>query len=111
MLLRRRRSRRRLRAREAQDRRLAAGVREHHKELTQIFLAEKTFEGCGGLEMTDEMRVTIAGLATLMILGMPDFVFDNVHTIPRDAFRRRVVPLSPARMAEVCRTLRAATGC
>lgn len=37
--------------------------------------------------------------------------FDNVHTIPRETFRRKVTTLSPARMAEACRTLQAATGC
>ena len=37
--------------------------------------------------------------------------FDNIHTIPRDAFRRFVVKLKPVRLAEACRTLRAATGC
>lgn len=37
--------------------------------------------------------------------------FDNVHTISRQAFRRLVVVLSPAQMAQACRTLVAATGC
>jgi mRNA interferase MazF len=37
--------------------------------------------------------------------------FDNVHTTPRHAFRRRVATLSDARMAEACRALRAAVGC
>jgi mRNA interferase MazF len=37
--------------------------------------------------------------------------FDNLHTIPRETLRRRVAALSPARMAEACRTLQAATGC
>ena len=37
--------------------------------------------------------------------------FDNIHTIPRQTFRRRVTALSPARMAEACRTLQAANGC
>jgi mRNA interferase MazF len=37
--------------------------------------------------------------------------FDNVHTVPRAAFRRLVVALSPARMAQACRTLRDAVGC
>ncbi len=37
--------------------------------------------------------------------------FDNVHTIPRSAFRRRIASLSPARMAEGCRALRDALGC
>jgi Mlc titration factor MtfA (ptsG expression regulator) len=34
----------------------------------QIFLAEKQFEGCGGLELTDEIRVTIAAQACLLLL-------------------------------------------
>jgi mRNA interferase MazF len=37
--------------------------------------------------------------------------FDNVHTISRQTFRRRVTSLSPARMAQACRTLRDAVGC
>jgi mRNA interferase MazF len=37
--------------------------------------------------------------------------FDNLHTIPKTAFRRRVVALSAARMAAACRTLRDALGC
>jgi Mlc titration factor MtfA (ptsG expression regulator) len=34
----------------------------------QVFLAEKHFEGCGGLEITDEIRVTIAAQACLLLL-------------------------------------------
>jgi Mlc titration factor MtfA (ptsG expression regulator) len=34
----------------------------------QVFLAEKHFEGCGGLELTDEIRVTIAAQACLLLL-------------------------------------------
>jgi mRNA interferase MazF len=37
--------------------------------------------------------------------------FDNVHTIARPAFRRRVTMLSPPRMAQACRALRDAFGC
>ncbi|MEB3983184.1 type II toxin-antitoxin system PemK/MazF family toxin [Mycobacterium sp. 663a-19] len=37
--------------------------------------------------------------------------FDNIHTLPRTAFRRRIVRLPAARVHQVCRTLRAATGC
>jgi mRNA interferase MazF len=37
--------------------------------------------------------------------------FDNIHTIPREVFRRRVVALSPGRMAQACRVMRDATGC
>src|SRR5436190_17536714 len=35
---------------------------------TQVLLAEKHFEGCGGLELTDEIRVTIAAQACLLLL-------------------------------------------
>src|SRR5438477_8851459 len=34
----------------------------------QVFLAEKHFEGCSGLELTDEIRVTIAAQACLLLL-------------------------------------------
>lgn len=37
--------------------------------------------------------------------------FDNLHTIPRESFRRQVTTLSPPRMAAACRALEAATGC
>ena len=37
--------------------------------------------------------------------------FDNLHTLPRAAFRRRLTTLSPARMARACRVLRAALAC
>jgi mRNA interferase MazF len=37
--------------------------------------------------------------------------FDNLHTLQRSSFRRLVVSLSPARMAEACRVLHDALGC
>jgi len=46
--------------------------------------------------------------------GVPSawvFNFDNLHTLPRAAFRRPVSSLSSARLAEVCRVLAAAMGC
>ena len=47
----------------------------------KLIVAEKDWEGCEGLEVTDEMRVTIAAQAGLMLLGVPGFYFDNVNTI------------------------------
>ena len=35
----------------------------------RIFIAEKTWEGCGGLRMTDEIKVTIAAQACLLLPG------------------------------------------
>jgi Mlc titration factor MtfA (ptsG expression regulator) len=37
--------------------------------MVQRFLHEKKFVGCAGLDVTDEMRVTIAGQACLLLLG------------------------------------------
>ena len=37
--------------------------------------------------------------------------FDNVHTVAREVFRRKVTALSDAKLAEACRVLAAATGC
>lgn len=37
--------------------------------------------------------------------------FDNIHTLPRAVFRRRVAKLSAAKMTRACRVLTAATGC
>ena len=37
--------------------------------------------------------------------------FDNIHTLPRDSFRKPVTQLSAARIAESCRVLRDAMGC
>lgn len=37
--------------------------------------------------------------------------FDNLHTLPKVAFRRRITGLSAVRMHHACRVLRAATGC
>jgi Mlc titration factor MtfA (ptsG expression regulator) len=40
--------------------------------LVQVFLAEKNVEGCGGLELTDEIRVTIAAQACVLLLHRDD---------------------------------------
>jgi hypothetical protein len=45
----------------------AADRKELHGHL-QVFLAEKHFEGCGGLTLTDEIKVTIAAQACLLLL-------------------------------------------
>jgi len=37
--------------------------------------------------------------------------FDNIHTVPRAAFRRQIASLSDARMGQACRALRDAVGC
>ena len=49
--------------------------------LIQIFLAEKRFEGCGGLEMTDEIRVTIAAQACLLLLHRETDIYPGLYSI------------------------------
>ena len=49
--------------------------------LIQIFLAEKHFEGCGGLEITDEVRVTIAAQACVLLLHRETDDYPNLTSI------------------------------
>jgi len=48
---------------------------------TQVFLAEKYFEGAGGLELTDEIRVTIAGQACLLLLHRATDYYPELITV------------------------------
>ncbi len=47
----------------------------------QIFVQEKYWEGCGGFVITEEVKVTIAAQACLLLLNMPDECYDNVLSI------------------------------
>ncbi|MEX0684510.1 MAG: M90 family metallopeptidase [Balneolales bacterium] len=47
----------------------------------QVFLDEKKFEGCGGLVITDEIRLTIATQACIMILGGISDYYPSLVTI------------------------------
>jgi Mlc titration factor MtfA (ptsG expression regulator) len=49
--------------------------------LVQVFLDEKYFEGCGGLEMTDEIRVTIAAQACILLLGREHNFYPDLRTV------------------------------
>ena len=47
----------------------------------QVFLAEKCFEGCGGLTLTDEIKVTIAAQACLLLLHRDTDYYPRLVTI------------------------------
>ena len=47
----------------------------------QVFVAEKNWEGCGGLTMTDEVRVTVAAQACLLTLAFEDNYYDLVQSV------------------------------
>src|SRR5512137_195963 len=50
-------------------RRLPPDLQLRLRQRVQVFVAEKSFLGCGGLAITDEMRVTIAAHACLLWLA------------------------------------------
>jgi Mlc titration factor MtfA (ptsG expression regulator) len=57
---------------------------EERRELQghiQVFLHEKEFEGCAGLEITDEIRVTIAAQACTLLLHRETDYFPLTHSI------------------------------
>ena len=61
---------------------LPADLQLQLKKHIQVFLAEKPFIGCAGLEVTEEMRVVIAAQACLLLLNRrrPDY-FPNLRQI------------------------------
>jgi len=60
---------------------LSSEKREELRGLVQIFMDEKDFEGCGGLQITDEIRVTIAGYACVLLLGGQSDMYPKLRTI------------------------------
>ena len=55
--------------------------RRHLEDLIKVFIAEKHFEGCGGLEITDEVKVTIAAQACLLLLNLHHNYFERLKSI------------------------------
>jgi len=62
-------------------RRLPDDLRTQLHGHIHVLLAEKHFEGCSGLEITDEVRVTIAGEAALLILNRETNYYPDLVTI------------------------------
>jgi MtfA peptidase len=62
-------------------RRLPPALRPRLAERVRVFLAEREFVGCGGLVVSDAMRVEIAAQACLLILNRSEHVFDELRAI------------------------------
>jgi Mlc titration factor MtfA (ptsG expression regulator) len=61
--------------------RLSVEAQARLRALIQVFVAEKHWEGAGGLALTDEIRVTIAAQACMLLLGLPHDFYRNVASI------------------------------
>ncbi len=80
--------------------RLPPAERARLEQLVQLFVAEKHWEGLGGLVLSDEIRVTIAGQACLLLLGFTgeperSGLYRNVQSIlvyPSTVIPKRVGP-------------------
>lgn len=51
------------------------------RALIQVFLADVTFEGCAGLIVTDEMRVTIAAQACMLLLNREQRSYGGLRSV------------------------------
>ncbi len=60
---------------------LNAEDRRELEEDIQVFLHEKSFEGAGGVSITDEIRVTIAAQACVLLLHRDTLVYPDLETI------------------------------
>jgi len=60
---------------------LPPGDQEELRGLVQIFLAEKNFEGCDGLLITDEIRLTIAAQACMLLLHRKTDIYPLLQSV------------------------------
>lgn len=61
--------------------RLTGDLQDELLRLIKAFISKKKFVGCAGLEISDEMRVTIAAQACLLILNRPSYEYQDLHFI------------------------------
>jgi MtfA peptidase len=61
--------------------RLPPADQEELKRHILVFMAEKRFEGCGGLRMTDQIRITIAAHACILLLHRQTDYYPGLRSI------------------------------
>jgi Mlc titration factor MtfA (ptsG expression regulator) len=75
---------------------LDEGEQDRLRAWVAVFIAEKRFEGCRGMTIDDEVRLSIAAQAGLIVLGMPDEFYDRLRSVlvyPGDYLVPRSTPL------------------
>src|SRR6185369_13943135 len=50
-------------------------LQQRMRDATRVLVSERSFVGANGLVVTDEMKVTVAAQASLLILGCHDYYF------------------------------------
>ncbi|MCC5839187.1 MAG: zinc-dependent peptidase [Opitutales bacterium] len=61
--------------------RMPPDLRADLEKRTLEFLREKRFEGCGGLELSDEMIIAVAGTASALLARRPGPVFPELFSV------------------------------
>lgn len=56
-------------------------LRQQLQDSIRIFISEKSFEGCGGLELTDEIKVTIAAQACMLLLNRKNDCYPKLSSV------------------------------
>jgi Mlc titration factor MtfA (ptsG expression regulator) len=60
---------------------LSPQLQQQLHNATRIFVAEKSFEGCGGLTLTDEIKVTIAAQACMLLLNRKMEYYPKLYSV------------------------------
>lgn len=68
--------------------------REQIIRWSRVFIAEKSWEGCDGVKITELMQWSVASAAALMVLAYPNWYFDKTATIliHPQAYKARIAP-------------------
>ena len=60
---------------------LSEAERARLQDDARVLVAEKNWEGCDGLKVTDVMKLTVAAQAALLLLGLEHDYFSRVRSI------------------------------
>jgi Mlc titration factor MtfA (ptsG expression regulator) len=60
---------------------LSSDEQQGLKDDIKVFIAEKNFEGCAGLELTDEIKVTIAAYACVLLLHLKHDYYPRLQSV------------------------------
>ncbi len=83
--------------------RLSPAEQERLTKAVKVIVAERAFVGCQGMEINDEVKVTIAAQAGLLLLGEEGYYFDRVPTIfvyPNHQVTKTVHDMAGMRLVE-----------